>query len=96
MEELKPARQVSREKYWDECGSDEKVERLRNELARACRSIERQSAQISMLLSHEHNGMGNIVVPLHSGSRGLSESSSGEFTVDRGIPFSLRTERERR
>lgn len=89
------AKLASREKYWEECDAEQKIARLRDELARACRIIESQGRHISTLLSHEHNGKGEMVIPLHGRNHALSESSGGAFTHDGGIPFSLRMERER-
>lgn len=89
---------ASREQFWEERSTDAKVEVLRTELARACRTIERQEAQIGALLQHYHGDRGNLLVPLglHGAANQASEALGGAFTIDRGIPFSLRTERERR
>lgn len=87
---------ASREQFWEERATDAKVEVLRNELARACRLIERQGAQINTLLQHQHGSNGGLLAPIYGGSNLAMEASGGSFTADHGIPFSLRTERERR
>ena len=86
----------SREKYWEECDAEQKLDRLRDNLARACRIIQGQEKQIAQLMAHQHSANGILLSPLYGGNEALGNLSGGAFTHDMGIPYNLRTKRERR
>ena len=55
-----------REKYWDELGTDEKIERMRAEVKRWQRKCDRLERELSGLQSHQHGNDGTILVPYAS------------------------------
>lgn len=57
---------ASREKTWDECGIEEKVERLRRELRSQGFGLQRAQRDAANFREHEHNVHGEIVIPLRS------------------------------
>lgn len=85
---------VSREKYWEECDAEQKIERLRDQLATACRLIEQQSQILNSLAVHRHGQDGVLLTPLYANGR--AEGGAGYFAHDRGIPHSLRLAHQRR
>ena len=89
---------VSREKYWEEKTADQKIEVLRDELARACRFISTQQETIYKLLAHQHGQHGHLLMPLigADSNSSLGMMGSGTFAGDNGIPHALRKERDRR
>lgn len=94
-EKLAEMANVSREKYWEECDAEQKIERLRDQLAHACRIIEQQSQMLNSLAVHRHDGNdGVLLTPLYANARG--EAGAGHFSHDRGIPHSLRLAHQRR
>jgi hypothetical protein len=68
-----------RDKRWDECGIEEKVERLRQEL-RGFRwwrdQVERRTQHFE---EHQHDAFGNIVIPLRSKHGYGMEASSRDL-----------------
>ena len=63
-----------REKKWDECGIEEKVERLRRELLNQRWQVRQGYQNAEALQEHAHSATGEIVVPLHR-KRGQGESA---------------------
>ncbi len=53
-----------REKYWKELSSDEKTERLRNELKLALRKIEGLELTVEKLMNHFHGSDGSPALKL--------------------------------
>jgi hypothetical protein len=84
---------ASRERYWEEADTEDKVSRLRDEVARLCLVVSEQAAIIVKLGSHMHAQDGRLVVPMVDT---LNENRPRIFAHDNGIPHRLRTERERR
>jgi len=91
MEQTEKASGVSRERYWEEAVTDDKVDRLRDEVARLCLLVSEQAAFIVKLGSHQHGATGQITIPWLE-----KEPRLGLFAHDNGIPHRLRTARERR
>ncbi len=55
-----------RDLKWEECGIEEKVERLREELRGHRWALQQAQNEAHILQEHEHNAKGEIVVPLRS------------------------------
>ena len=87
-----------REKYWEECDAEQKLERLRGAMARVCRDITALSAAVHRLAAHTH-GENGLLIPIHFAdpSANLAGSLGGGMDAhDNGIPHNLRTKREGR
>ena len=91
---------ASREQYWEECAIEQKLERLRDVVARVCRETVLLSASVQRLAAHQHADNGGLLIPLHyvDQSVNLAGAAMGGrmYAHDGGSPHSLRTERERR
>jgi hypothetical protein len=88
----------SRENYWEECDAEQKMERLRDAVARICRETSVLAQAIQRLAAHSH-GENGLLVPIHFADSSANLAGSlggGLYTHDNGIPFNLRIERERR
>ena len=68
-----------RDKTWDECGIEEKVERLRRELMGWRWQITDLRRRTETFENHQHDSRGEIVVPLHSRSHGVGEASTRDM-----------------
>lgn len=93
-------RMLSREKYWEECDADQKLDRLRDAVSRLCRDMTTLTANLQQIVAHRHGTDGELLTPFrvvdpyanHVGSA----LAGGLYAHDGGIPHNLRTERERR
>lgn len=85
---------ISREKYWEECDAEQKIERLRDGLANACRIIEQQSQMLNSFAVHRHGKDGILLTPLYANGRG--EGGASYFSHDHGIPHNLRLSHQRK
>jgi hypothetical protein len=85
--------QAQRERYWEEAEPADKIERLRDELARACKVITELSGLVVKLGAHQHGENGALLVPMLAEDRG---NRVGLFAHDNGVPHRIRTKRERR
>lgn len=81
----------SRERYWEEASAEQKVERLRDEVARLCKLVTEQAGFIMKLMEHSHAD-GKLLSPI---LRGGLDQPIGYFAHDNGIPHSLRKQHER-
>jgi len=63
MDNTKP--QPSRQKYWSELKSDEKIERLREQVKSVQYRQQGMEELLQRLNNHSHLPDGSIVVPLH-------------------------------
>lgn len=52
---------VVQKKYWNECGVDEKLDRIREEIIRLTTIIERHNAGLNLLGQHHHNQLGQFM-----------------------------------
>ena len=55
---------ASREKYWNECDSETKIERLRQEIKGLQREVSMLMRVTRLLQSHSHTPDGSTVVPI--------------------------------
>jgi len=53
-----------RQKYWDECGPEEKIERMRMTVKRLQAQVEELSTMVTRLSVHEHGKVGRPVVAI--------------------------------
>lgn len=87
--------QAVRERYWEEATPEDKIERLRDEVARLCIMVSQQAEILLKLGTHNHAPDGKLMVlmtdQLGNAARGLSL-----FAHDNGIPHRLRKPHERR
>ncbi len=69
----------AREKYWNELGIEEKVERMRwavkHRLDRLERLVRSLDEKVTKLEQHEHGGQGRLVIPLNTAPFGLASDS---------------------
>ena len=87
---------ASREPYWEEMNSDSKIETLREVVAQTCRVVQRQEELIHKLMEHQHASDGGLMSPLRGGATNQALGyMGGPYTADGGIPFRIRTARER-
>ena len=84
---------AAREKYWEEATADDKIERLRDEVARLCAVVTLQAELLARIGGHSHGADGKLLVPLMEQS---NLNRVGLFAHDNGTPHRLRKERERR
>jgi len=77
-----------REKYWDECTADERIERLCREAKSLHELLTAQAGMIAELRCHEHAPNGVACIPLVTTAPNIGRS--------RGIPWALCSEAERR
>ena len=82
---------AQREKYWEEKDADQKIDVLRDEVARLCLVVAQQAEIIVKLNAHQHGADGRLMIPLVDGVNRI-----GLFAHDNGIPHRLRTKHERR
>jgi hypothetical protein len=54
-----------RHKTWDECNTDEKMERLRECLRSKDLAIQRLQQMVANMSNHQHGERGEILVPLY-------------------------------
>lgn len=81
-----------REKYWEECGDAEKIDRLRDQLVYMegiCRSL---AENVMNLLNHQHGHDGKLLHPLHEAG---SNRSGEPLGYNRYRSHRLATRRER-
>lgn len=90
---LSEAAAISRERHWEEAEASDKIERLRDEVARLCNVVQQQAQIIVKLGGHSHDQTGKLMVPL---TESLDNRPDGLFAHDRGVPHRLRRERDRR
>lgn len=65
----------ARSQSWDECGIEEKVERLRREVQNLRWGLNDMRRRTAHFEQHEHNAKGEVVVPLRE--RGGQGEASG-------------------
>jgi hypothetical protein len=53
----------SREKYWSELTTDEKVERMREQVKNLIRIVDRLDYKLNLLLRHSHHE-GGVTIPI--------------------------------
>jgi len=73
----------SRERYWEELGGGERVERLRAVVKALLREINRLSGSIDTLERHGHDQKGDMTLPYH----GIGPTPECSST----LPWNLRT-----
>lgn len=88
------AMQAQRERYWEEATDADKIERLRDEVARLCKIVGELSSVVVKLGSHGHGADGRMMVALETDIHG--NRALGLFAHDNGIPHRIRREYERR
>lgn len=93
---------ATRERYWEEADTEQKIERLRDTVAMLCRETTALSAAVQRLAAHSHGDNG-LLVPIHMveganyGRNSLAGAvGGGLYAHDNGIPHGLRTKHERR
>lgn len=84
---------ASREKYWEECDAEQKIERLRDAVAGQCRLLTQQVRFLAKLAVHQHAPDGRLLALI---ANDLEERGPSLFAHDNGIPHNLRREHERR
>lgn len=82
--------QASREKYWEEADDAQKIERLRETVARLCRDVTTLTANLAQVCGHRHGENGELLTPFRP------VDPHANYAHDNGIPHNLRTQRERR
>jgi hypothetical protein len=82
------------EKYWEERSDTEKIEVLRDELARACRVIEVLSTNLALIYEHRHAPDGSLLSPLKIEHHDIGRG--GVLSHDKGTSHRIRPERERK
>ena len=97
-EAMKQAMQPAREKYWEEKTEAEKIETLRHEVVRLARENELLEHITRRMVAHTHGGTGEVLVPFHAGADNQlgGALSGGNYAGVQAVPYSLRTERDRR
>lgn len=73
---------VGRMKYWKECSSEEKIERLREEIKRRDYVIDKLLRLADEFRCHEHNKDGNILIRISPEQIGHIGLSQGHRTRD--------------
>lgn len=73
---------AKREKTWDECGIEERLERLRQQQRGTVRIqqdvIRNLRERVDMLERHQHNSLGEVLVSVHAGRHGSMDMDSGQ------------------
>ena len=85
---------AQREQYWEECDAAQKLERLRDAVSRMCGEIAALTKAAQRFSVHQHSASGLPVVPLYND--GGDRTVPAAYPHGSGVPFNLRTQRERR
>lgn len=93
-EAMRAKNAASREQYWEECDVEQKLERLRDVVARMCGEIAALTKAAQRFSVHQHSASGLPVVPLYND--GGDRTVPAAYPHGSGVPFNLRTQRERR
>ncbi len=79
----KPPMMASRERTWDECGIEEKVERVRSQIMMYRDMLQYASRTASeakdLAGRHEHNATGEVLQPVQRQGGGYAESIGRSF-----------------
>ena len=90
--------QPSREKYWEEKTDAEKIETLRHEVVRLARESSLLEKITRQLIAHTHGPNGELLAPFHSSAANQISGAlaGGSYENASGVPYSLRTQRDRK
>lgn len=81
---------AQREKYWEECSVDQKLDRIREMLMSLNSDQANIGAVIVSLMEHSHDHDGGLRVPLRH-----PDTNTSTLGYARDRAYSIRTERER-
>ena len=84
---------ASRERYWEEAMTEDKIERLRDEVAHLCSMVTQLTQAVVHLSTHQHGSDGKLLTPYVDE---LTTNRPRLFAHDNGIPHRIRKPHERR
>lgn len=95
MKEAEKIPQVMRQKYWEEADAEQKIERLRDAVARLCRDMNALAVNLVNFSAHQHGQNGELLTTLRIVNPNANYVQGALTGGSNSIPHSIRTQRER-